>query len=721
MTKAGSIRRVATDTPHANSIVRVPTGVRYLDEILQGGLPKHCATVITGPPGSGKTVLAQQVCFQNASPESRVLYFNILSEPTARTLQFLSQFDFFDRERLHNGLDFVDLGAVVRINDLESIGPLIMQHIKNVEPALVVIDGFKVFDDLARSREKMRKFVYELTVNLMAWESTTLLLGEYAPIDYETNPLFSVVDGLIQVSQREESGEEQRVIQVIKMRGTDHSRDRHPFVITSSGIQIFAPKVTIRRKPGITPLPAVPTGIAMVDELLGGGIPSGASVLASGAAGTGKTVLLLEFIYRGAQAGEKGIFFSFEETEDRLRASARAFGWDLDGEIARGMVEMVFVPQTDILVEAQLEAIRERVEAAGARRIAIDSLSVLLYKISNPKISRDKVFQIASIVHNASAVALLATDVPYGSNQISRMGVEETVVDGVIVLSSSEEGLERQRYIEIYKLRNALHLRGRHNMVIGPSGISVFPRYTPESRTEKPPVPVELGRRLMSGVAGLDPLLGGGLLERSVTLVSGSAGAGKSTFGLHFVAEGANHGEPGLFVSLEEGPGQLLAQAGALALPLQAAVDAGLIDIVYLSRSSVRAAQFLTILGDAVRKKGVRRLVLDGVSQMVAHGLGAEELRGLLSSLVVSLKVLGVTSVFTLESKSLFSMDVITDLDLSGMSDNLIVLRYARGREQLVPTLTIVKARSSIHDRGTHLLDMARGMHIGERQEETPP
>lgn len=218
-------------------------------------------------------------------------------------------------------------------------------------------------------------------------------------------------------------------------------------------------------------------------------------------AGTGKTVLLLEFIYRGALAGEKGIVFSFEETEERLRALARGMGWDFDREIKRGLIEIVFIPQPNILVEGHLLMMQERMEAMGAKRVAVDSVSVFLHKIKDPQISREKTFQLASLIQNVQAVGLFATDIPYGTNVISRFGVEETVVDGVILLTSEEEGLERQRYIEVYKLRNTAHLKGRHNLVIEKGGITIFPRYVPDVATDiAPPPSVEISKRLLSGV-----------------------------------------------------------------------------------------------------------------------------------------------------------------------------------------------------------------------------
>ncbi|HMJ52534.1 MAG TPA: ATPase domain-containing protein, partial [Polyangiaceae bacterium] len=361
--------------------VRLETGVRNLDALFTDGLPKGSATIIAGPPGSGKTILTQQICFQNASPKNRVVYFSTLSEPTAKTLRYLKRFTFFDAKKLDESIKFVDLGVLLRTKGLSDLFKLIMETVKQVKPTIVVIDSFKAFDDLAKSAEELRKFGYELAVNLMAWETTTFLLGEYGEQDLRSNPLFSIVDGLMIVSQREESGEHQRFIQVVKMRGVDHSREEHAFVITSNGIEVFAPRLTLQRENQGPTTKRCKTGISKLDDLLGEGIPYGSSLLIGGVAGTGKTIFLLEFLYRGAQAGEKGIIFTFEETEERLRAAADGLGWDFDKEIARGMIEVVFIPQPNIMVEVHLLMMKDRVEAAKAVRVAVDSVSVFLHKI----------------------------------------------------------------------------------------------------------------------------------------------------------------------------------------------------------------------------------------------------------------------------------------------------------------------------------------------------
>lgn len=692
---------------------RLTTGVANLDDLLRGGLPKGSVTVVSGPPGSGKTILTQQICFHNASATTRVLCFGTLSEPTAKILKHLQPFTFFDSKKLDDIIHFVDLGALIQTHGLDGASALLMQHVKKVKPAIVVIDGFKVFDDFASSKEELRKFVYRVVVDLMAWETTTLLVGEYTPADFNSNSLSAIVDGLLFLSQRESLGEFQRFFQIVKMRGTHHSRDEHPFVISDDGLKVFAPRLAIRLEHVPKGLPErCATHIPKLDELLGPGIPWGSSLLIGGVAGTGKTVLSLEFVYRGAVAGEKGILFSFEETEERLLAAARGLGWDLAREIRRGMVEVVFIPQPDIAVEQHLVMMRERIEKLQAKRVVIDSVSVFLHKVTSPQLSREKIFHLCSIVQNIGAVGFFPTDIPYGSKQVSRFGVEETVVDGVIILSSTEEGQERQRYIEVYKLRNTAHLKGQHNMVIEQGGISIFPRYGDDFCATPPPL--ARSSRLSSGIPGLDAFLGNGLLKRSVTLLSGSAGIGKTIFALQFLVAGAKRGERGLYVSLEEGPEQLLATAEALGLPLKEMIDKKRIQILYSSRENIRAGQFLTVLADRLTAMKATRVAVDAATQMLSGDMGFAEFRHVLYKLVVRFKTLGITSVFTLESSSLISTEQVTQLGLSPIADNLLMLRYVAQAGRLEPMLTIVKSRGSKHDRQTHPITIAEGgMRIG--------
>lgn len=695
------------------------TGVQNLDAMLAGGLIKGSSTAVAGPPGSGKTILAQEIAFRNATPDFPVLYFSTLSEPGAKTLFYLTQFRYCDRKKIDECIHFVDLGILLRTKGLQQTLALIVERVKKVKPALVVVDSFKVFEDMAASKEELRKFSYEIVIGLIARKCTVLFLGEYAPNEIAGNPLFSIIDGLILMTQRELSGEPQRFIQIVKMRGLAHDRDEHAFDITPDGIQVFTPRLSIKpgEKNGASQAQTLrcKTGIGKLDDLLGNGIPRGSSLLIAGVAGTGKTVLGLEFIYRGALAGEKGIIFSFKETESRLRAEARDFGWGFDALIDTGMIEIVCIPQPDIMVEHDLFMMETRIAASKSVRVMVDSFTAFVRKLKDEHFVRDKVFQLSSIVQNAGAVAFLCTDIPYGSPLISRFGVEETVVDGVLLLTASEEGLERERYLEVYKVRNTEHLKGRHSMTIETGGIKIFPRYRTQDLEKIKPPPAKIARRLSCGVAGLDSLLGSGLMDGSMTLVSGSSGIGKTTLSLQFILAGALKGETGLYVTMEEAPEELLANAAALGLPLKKAFDDGLVDIFYLPPTHIRSTQLLTLLTDKIKKNKIRRLVLDSTTHIVASGMSQDDVRELLYDMVVRFRALGVTSVFTLESDLMFSTDSSTDTyrGFAPMADNVIVLRYVPG-VTMTSSLMVVKTRGSAHISTPHTFRIGHGgVNIG--------
>lgn len=183
-----------------------------------------------------------------------------------------------------------------------------------------------------------------------------------------------------------------------------------------------------------------------------------------------------------------------------------------------------------------------------------------------------------------------------------------------------------------------------------------------------------------------------------------------------FIVEGAKRREPGIYVTLEEGMGEVISAAKRLALPLDEAIHDGLAEVLYLSREHALASQFLSLLVDKIRAQKARRLVLDSLTHLVPNGLDEAALRQLLFALVGRFKALGVTSLFTMESTSMFSREKITDRAFSPIADNLIVLRYAELLGGIRPTLTVVKTRGTRHDFGTYYYDFgAGGIHLGPR------
>jgi circadian clock protein KaiC len=156
-------------------------------------------------------------------------------------------------------------------------------------------------------------------------------------------------------------------------------------------------------------------------------------------------------------------------------ASVRGMGCDLEELLRRGLIEIVFIPQPEIVVEKHLLMMKDAIERTGAKRIAVDSSSVFVHKITDPQTVREMIFQLTTLIQMTQAVGLFSSDIPYGSDRISRFGVEETVADGIILPSAVENAktLKRNRFLKIYKLRNTAQANGRHRIEIGPGGIAV--------------------------------------------------------------------------------------------------------------------------------------------------------------------------------------------------------------------------------------------------------
>ena len=459
---------------------RILTGVKNLDAMLGGGLPRDTVTVLAGTPGAGKTTLAQQICFNNATPESRVLIFQTLSEPVAKTMKYMGNFSFFDPKKLGKSVEYVDLGGLLRSKGLANASQMMLKHIKRVSPAFVVIDSFKVFEDLAESKEDLRKFTYEIAIQLMAWEITAFLIGEYNKHSIESSPLFSVVDGIITMTGRANYAAEHRYLRVLKMRGTEHEQNKYPYEIGSNGIEIYSVRNSspslFKKTEAFKPI-RLKSGISGFDGYIENGFPCPSVNLLLGRTGVGKTIFVLESLCRGAEERkEKGIFFTFEMNEQELYRQASTLGWDLAKLIKRGLIEVVYIPQADINIEKNIEMLQQRITAFGPRRVALDSLNVFLEKLREPHLIRERILQISAIIRSAGALGFLTKDGPSNETGTSRMSSDESAPDGLLLLTLELASESRRRFIEVIKMRNTDHEKGKIPFVIEKTGIKVSPK-----------------------------------------------------------------------------------------------------------------------------------------------------------------------------------------------------------------------------------------------------
>lgn len=226
-----------------SGLEEISTGVPSLDDILGGGLPRNSVNVIAGPPGSGKTILAQQIVFQNAHEDKRAPYLVTVSEPTMKMLRYNQQLSFFDANRVGTNVIYLDIGSTLLEGGLTKVAEQIEEYIERYQPMLLAIDSFKALHEVAQDAPTLREFGYRLAVRLTTWGTTSLLVGEYTREAINEAPIFAIADGIILLDQAPRGMQTERYLEVIKMRGDGYFSGRHPLSISSDGIQVY-PRVT---------------------------------------------------------------------------------------------------------------------------------------------------------------------------------------------------------------------------------------------------------------------------------------------------------------------------------------------------------------------------------------------------------------------------------------------------------------------------------------------
>ena len=357
-------------------INKLPTGVPGLDEIVGGGLPEFSFNIIAGAPGSGKTTLAHQFVFANATPERPALYFTVLGESAIKMLRYQQQYTFFDPAKLPDSIRFINLSHIVLENDLGAVLDGITKEVEKSNPAVVVVDSFRTMVRKPQSDIDLQSFIQRLSLFLASWQATTFLIGEYAEDELRDNPIFTVADGLFWLRQTQERNSIVRKLQIIKLRGQNSVPGLHTFRITEAGVQAFSRTFGLvghlKDRPSQRRLCF---GIPEMDEMLGGGVREGDSVLVAGSSGTGKSVLATQFIAEGTRLGEPGIVAVFEERPQAYAERAATLGLDLKTPQEDGKLTILYLRPLDLSVDETMHSILDAVQKNGGKRLVIDSLA----------------------------------------------------------------------------------------------------------------------------------------------------------------------------------------------------------------------------------------------------------------------------------------------------------------------------------------------------------
>src|SRR6202162_3011459 len=435
---------------------RLRTGVTDLDLILGGGLEPGSLVILAGAPGTGKTILAQQICFANATPEHKALYYTTLSEPHVKIVRHLEPFDFFKAAALGKSVDFIHLGELVAEAGTEGLEPVVSEVVRKcfeTRPAVVVIDSAKAIRDFV-SEHELRTALYGL----------------------EGGVEFSLADGIVQLAYEPHEPVDRRWLRVVKLRGGDHLVGKHSFRIGQEGFEVFPRLETLAPNGTFAADAPVASGVPRLDELMGGGIRAGQADVGLGPAGAGKTILGLRFAAEGLEAGERCLYVSFQETSDQLVNKAASFGWDMAKARESGQLAIHYVPVGELDLDTIAAAVRRELGKGSVRRVVVDSLAELVFAAREaerfPAYSRSLVGWIRA----AGASVLITSETTTLGPMTEPIRGLSFLFHNVVMLRYLEIGSELRRALNIIKMRTSNHDKGVFEYVIDRHGLTIKDR-----------------------------------------------------------------------------------------------------------------------------------------------------------------------------------------------------------------------------------------------------
>ncbi|MEO8199131.1 MAG: ATPase domain-containing protein [Gemmatimonadota bacterium] len=453
------------------------TGVPGFDEVLGGGLPELSFNLIAGGPGSGKTTLAMQILFANASVDRPGLFITLLGEPSLKMLRYQQQFDFFDLSRVGSDVHFLNLSEQVLAGDLEGVFTHIIAELDRINPGIVVIDSFRallrtIHDENGPGLD-IEHFVQRLALHLTTAEVTSFLVGEYVEQELR-NPIFTVADGIVWLFQAVDRNSIVRKLQVMKMRGMPIMPGLHTVRLSKIGVQVFPRTIERTTRPLGKPGTRLSTGIAGLDAMMGGGIPAGSSMVLAGPTGTGKTTFATMFISEGIRKGETCVLAVFEEHPEEYLKRANTFGVDFTTAIKEGKLRIIYLRPLDLSVDETLEEIRETAREIKASRVVLDSTSGLEMALAPTfrEDFRESLYRLVSTLTGLGVTILLTVEVVERQDGLQFTNDRVSFLTDIILVQRfvEIEG-DLRKVLAVIKMRGSVHGTEFRSYEITPNGV----------------------------------------------------------------------------------------------------------------------------------------------------------------------------------------------------------------------------------------------------------
>lgn len=442
---------------NSTGLKRVMTGVPGLDTILGGGFLQGGVYIIQGTPGTGKTTLGNQIAFNHAAQGGQALYTTLLAEYHARMMQHLGSMSFFDAARIPDQISYLNGFGTLKSDGYPALRDLLRREVTRHKATILILDGFATAQRKASEEQDFNEFVHELQSIAIATDCTMFLLS--SAMGVKETPEYTIVDGIVELSDRLLGWSSESTLQVVKLRGTSYLRGRHAFRITDDGLVVY-PRIeaSLARPSRLEPDAAetVRSGVDRLDAMMGGGVPAASTTMVMGPSGVGKTTLGLQFLSQCA-ADEPGLFFGFYETPARLRVKVDKVCPPLGTLLDSGAVEVLWQPPTDGLLDAYGERLLENVRRRGVRRLVIDGLGAFQSAAVEPVRLNQYLTALMNELRALGATTLYTLAVPDLTGPYIREPARDLTVpsDNLILMRYVEIGARLRRMISVLKVRNS--------------------------------------------------------------------------------------------------------------------------------------------------------------------------------------------------------------------------------------------------------------------------
>jgi circadian clock protein KaiC len=442
------------DDAERPSLDRIPTGIAGLDTVLGGGFLAGSVHLVVGPPGSGKTILANQITFRRAATGQTAVYVTLLAEAHARMLAHMAAFEFFDPTFVPHRIVYMSGYGVLEQSGLDGLLELLGRTIREHGAMFLVLDGLGTAEEFAPTTSVFKRFLLTLSTSASLTGCTMLLLATRSASDLP-RPEQATVDGLITLDKRRIGARAVRELVVEKMRATKYALGAHAIDIDSKGMHVYP---RLEAWPFHLPAP-VPSkarlgfGVPGLDAMLDGGLLAGSSTVIMGGPGTGKTLLGMSFLLEGVRRGERGIYLGFGEGPGRIVQAASGIGLDAQGALDRGELTMLWYPPTEGTADAVAWALLEEVSEEGQKRVFIDELRGFRNMMTDvDRLDRSHAALWAALARRGATTVLAETVCTWERAPSASPSPQAAFVDNLIFVEEEEKRRRLRRYVATRKV-----------------------------------------------------------------------------------------------------------------------------------------------------------------------------------------------------------------------------------------------------------------------------